>query len=139
MEKCKIKCGIIDGINYGKCPYNQCCGQNGYCGATSDYCSTSEGCQSEFGQCNEIRCGEGISSCPKGQFCNVKGYCDTIIGYCSYTRSQESIMNELSKLNQNTEQSIECKYINSIFNKDESYNCCNEGSILCSDGHIIEM
>jgi len=82
-KECNPRCGIINGINYGKCLYNQCCSPKGYYGITSAYCSPSEGCQSEFGQCIEMRCGEEIRFCPDGQCCSKKGYCSTTSGYCS--------------------------------------------------------
>ena len=37
------------------------------------------------------------------------------------------------------ESSEECKYINSMIEKDESYNCCTHTGIKCSNGHIISM
>jgi len=37
------------GEDYGSCPFNQCCSKNGYCGTSSDYCST--GCNSKYGMC----------------------------------------------------------------------------------------
>jgi len=42
------KCG--QGI--GRCAPGKCCSKYGYCGVTSDYCSTAKGCQSEFGECD---------------------------------------------------------------------------------------
>jgi peptidoglycan/xylan/chitin deacetylase (PgdA/CDA1 family) len=47
-------CGKYDGV----CPNHQCCSKYGYCGSSDDYCSTSAGCQSEFGRCG----GEYISN-----------------------------------------------------------------------------
>jgi len=35
------------------------------------------------------------------------------------------------------ENSNECKFINSLFSKKESYNCCN--TVTCEEGHITEM
>eukprot|EP00833_Pecoramyces_ruminatium_P004206 jgi/Orpsp1_1/1178238/evm.model.c7180000064537.1 len=41
------------GSKYGNtvCPSGNCCSKYGYCGKTNDHCSTSRGCQSEFGKC----------------------------------------------------------------------------------------
>lgn len=44
--------------------------------------------------------------------------------------------NDIFKRN---EISDECQYINSLFGKDNSYNCCEKEGITCSDGHIIKM
>ena len=83
-EKCTIKrCGMVNNINYGKCPDDQCCSEKGYCGTNSHFCSPHEGCQAEYGQCVETRCGEGIGSCPDGQCCSAKGYCGTNSHFCS--------------------------------------------------------
>eukprot|EP00833_Pecoramyces_ruminatium_P017588 jgi/Orpsp1_1/1191620/evm.model.d7180000087387.1 len=35
------------------------------------------------------------------------------------------------------ESSDECKYINSLLNKNDSYNCCNV--FTCEEGHITEI
>jgi len=35
----------------GKCPSGQCCGKDGKCGSSEDYCYVSRGCQSQFGYC----------------------------------------------------------------------------------------
>jgi len=37
------------------------------------------------------------------------------------------------------EVSDECKYINSMLGKDESYDCCKHSGIYCENGHITEM
>jgi len=42
-----LKCGF----NYGKCPAGQCCSKNGNCGETATYCSLSNGCQMNYGEC----------------------------------------------------------------------------------------
>jgi len=48
------------------------------------------------------------------------------------------------KTKRDVETSDECKYVNILYNKDESFNCCtildqfNQG-IICRDGHIVEM
>jgi len=39
----------------------------------------------------------------------------------------------------NYEDYNECKYINSLFNMEETYNCCLKSEIICTDGHIIKM
>jgi len=39
------------GGKFGKCPSGLCCSKYGWCGSTNAYCSTKNGCQSEFGKC----------------------------------------------------------------------------------------
>ena len=36
-EKCSIKCGLINNIDYRKCPDGQYCSEIGYCGITSGF------------------------------------------------------------------------------------------------------
>jgi len=33
----------------------------------------------------------------------------------------------------------ECKYINSLIGKEESYDCCNYYGIICENNHIVDM
>ncbi|OUM66718.1 carbohydrate-binding module family 18 protein [Piromyces sp. E2] len=55
---CKsIRCGIVNGKDYGQCP-------------------------SAEDKCLETRCGKGIGQCPSGQCCREKGYCDTTKSIC---------------------------------------------------------
>ncbi|ORX84956.1 hypothetical protein BCR32DRAFT_230104 [Anaeromyces robustus] len=82
------------GKNYGKCPSGECCSKYGYCGTTSEYCTT--GCQSEFGKCNASSserslsktistngtCGSGKGICPDSQCCSKYGYCGKASAYC---------------------------------------------------------
>ncbi|OUM62718.1 carbohydrate-binding module family 18 protein [Piromyces sp. E2] len=44
----KTKCGKL----YGKCPSGQCCSKDGICGKSESYCLLSEGCQVDYGFCN---------------------------------------------------------------------------------------
>jgi len=37
------------------------------------------------------------------------------------------------------ETSDECKYINSMLYKDESFNCCENERVVCENGHIIKL
>ncbi|KAI1503223.1 glycoside hydrolase/deacetylase [Biscogniauxia marginata] len=79
------------------CPDSLCCSQYGYCGSTTDYCST--GCQPTFGTCsggdgggggggddddNDNRCGAefGDRSCSAGACCSEAGWCGTSEDYC---------------------------------------------------------
>ncbi len=82
------------GVGYGKCPSGQCCSKYGWCGKTDDYCSSSKGCQSEFGDCNgtssipittsvDGKCGEDYGTCPSGQCCSKYGWCGKTDAYCS--------------------------------------------------------
>jgi len=43
-----IKCGK----SFGKCPFGQCCSKDGICGISESYCLLSEGCQLNYGSCN---------------------------------------------------------------------------------------
>jgi len=95
-DACK---GIINiGINqrcgegYGQCPKGQCCSKYGWCGKGKSYCSN--GCQSEFGICQQEsqnnsygdssiwRCGENFGSCSKGYCCSKWGWCGKSKSYC---------------------------------------------------------
>ncbi|KAI1375547.1 carbohydrate-binding module family 18 [Hypoxylon crocopeplum] len=87
------------------CPDSLCCSQYGYCGNTTDYCST--GCQSQFGICGgsggdgddgsgddgdggtspDLTCGttgagENGYICPTGMCCSQYGYCGNSTNYC---------------------------------------------------------
>ncbi|KAI2616579.1 carbohydrate-binding module family 18 [Hypoxylon sp. NC1633] len=87
------------------CPDSLCCSQYGYCGNTTDYCST--GCQSQFGICSgsggdgdggtgdngdgeispDLTCGttgagEHGYICPTGMCCSQYGYCGNSTDYC---------------------------------------------------------
>jgi len=56
-----------------------CCSQYGYCGKTEDYCSASNGCQSEYGDC---KCGDGFGKCGEGQCCSKLGFCGKTTAHC---------------------------------------------------------
>jgi len=66
-----------------------------------------------------------------------------------YTTFAKSILNYhekdgVIKTKRDIETSTECKYINILYNKDESFNCCtiienSTESIICEEGHIVEM
>jgi len=36
-------------------------------------------------------------------------------------------------------ESNECQYINSLLEKEKSYNCCNYIGVTCEDGYITHM
>jgi len=63
------------------------------------------------------------------------------------TTFAKSVINKRDGVNSKSkraETSDECKYINSMLGKAESYNCCNYendsgGSIKCENGHITIM
>jgi len=58
-----------------------------------------------------------------------------------YASSVESIQNNDDgkiKTKRNIETSAECKYINRLYDEDESYNCCEINGIHCRDGHVVE-
>eukprot|EP00833_Pecoramyces_ruminatium_P003322 jgi/Orpsp1_1/1177354/evm.model.c7180000061129.1 len=94
------------GAGIAICKY--CCSQYGYCGKNKSHCG--KGCQSEFGQCNEVatttsisttttirstvgpeptdlpindeRCGKGIARCAEGLCCSEYGYCGDSDAHC---------------------------------------------------------
>jgi len=45
----------------------------------------------------------------------------------------------LAKRSDSSESSDECPYVNSILQKEESFNCCNIKEIVCENGHITKM
>ena len=64
-----------------------------------------------------------------------------VVLHTIYAKSIENVDEKVGgvKSKRDFETSTECKYINSIFNKDESYYCCNGKSIVCKEGHIVEL
>jgi len=66
-----------------------------------------------------------------------------------YTANAKNIINKRDGLNsksKRSEKSDECKYINSMLEKDNSYNCCGYDEyeygmkgVKCENGHITEM
>ncbi|OTB03078.1 carbohydrate esterase family 4 protein [Hypoxylon sp. CI-4A] len=100
-----LTCGSTGAGTAGStCPDSLCCSQYGYCGNTTDYCST--GCQSQFGICSgsggdgdgsgddgdgetspDLTCGttgagENGYICPTGMCCSQYGYCGNSTDYC---------------------------------------------------------
>lgn len=83
-------CGTNNG---GACTGGLCCSGAGWCGNTTDYCLTSNGCQTAFGLCNADApaspdgntCGpqNGNTICPDSQCCSVSGFCGTTADFCS--------------------------------------------------------
>jgi len=63
--------------------------------------------------------------------------------YAKSIQNKDGIDGEI-KRKRDIETSTECKYVNILYNKKESFNCCtivnefNEG-IICEDGHIVEL
>ena len=81
-------CGPLNGNN--KCLSGLCCSSHGYCGNTTDYCTT--GCQPQYGDCTATTGGDGDGTCgpafgnavcPAGQCCSPAGYCGTTEDYCA--------------------------------------------------------
>ncbi|KAL4983483.1 hypothetical protein BDW68DRAFT_181532, partial [Aspergillus falconensis] len=75
--------------------FGNCCSSKGYCGSTTAYCS--EGCQLEFGSCNDASvqtvsttgsCGATLTSnvtclgSEYGDCCSRMGYCGGNASYC---------------------------------------------------------
>jgi len=57
-----------------------------------------------------------------------------------FSQNVDKVRNKYHSINsKNSGNSEECKYINSIIGKEESYNCCEKHGIICKDGHIIEL
>ncbi|KAI9644872.1 hypothetical protein NHQ30_006899 [Ciborinia camelliae] len=85
-----------------------CCSQNGFCGNTDDYCLSTNGCQSQFGNCTSAAAATGGkvvstdetcgitgagtagNTCPTGECCSNNGYCGTTADYCSATSGCQS-------------------------------------------------
>ncbi|KAH9203658.1 hypothetical protein DL95DRAFT_321005, partial [Leptodontidium sp. 2 PMI_412] len=79
------------------CPTGGCCSKYGYCGTTSDYCSSGN-CQPAYGTCTappppgsttpDGTCGNVSNGnnhgyiCKTGQCCSKYGWCGTTIDYC---------------------------------------------------------
>eukprot|EP00026_Physarum_polycephalum_P008790 Phypoly_transcript_08891.p1 GENE.Phypoly_transcript_08891~~Phypoly_transcript_08891.p1 ORF type:complete len:466 (+),score=30.10 Phypoly_transcript_08891:43-1398(+) len=61
------------------CAGQLCCSIHGYCGSTSDYCSTGHCADNCWSGCKL----GGDNSCPAGQCCSQYGYCGTTPDYCS--------------------------------------------------------
>ncbi|KAI0176603.1 hypothetical protein BJ166DRAFT_458305 [Pestalotiopsis sp. NC0098] len=73
---------------------SQCCSQYGYCGNTTDYCDSSNGCQSAFGDAciddggsgdsGSGLCGpaNGNAVCASTECCSAEGYCGTTVDHC---------------------------------------------------------
>ncbi|ORX60785.1 glycoside hydrolase/deacetylase [Piromyces finnis] len=81
------------GKDYGICPSGQCCSKYGYCGTTSDHCST--GCQANYGICtnstitttNSDLCGkETGNKCANNLCCSKYGYCGDSDAHCSVSQ-----------------------------------------------------
>ncbi|KAI0014836.1 carbohydrate-binding module family 18 protein [Xylariomycetidae sp. FL0641] len=99
-------CGMVEGgNNLGyTCPGElQCCSQNGYCGASEEFCLTSVGCQGDYsnatdactapvdgttvspdGTCGTAGAGEFGYKCPTegDNCCSVAGYCGSTEAHC---------------------------------------------------------
>ncbi|KAG9241455.1 bacteriodes thetaiotaomicron symbiotic chitinase [Calycina marina] len=76
--------------------FGDCCSSHNFCGSTSAYCSTSAGCQLEYGTCTmdtaagvhisiNGRCGNGFTCAGSafGKCCSPAGYCGSSSLYCS--------------------------------------------------------
>jgi len=65
----------------------------------------------------------------------------TIFSYkLLYMNNEINENNEgLAKRSDSSESSDECPYVNSILQKEESFNCCNIKEIVCENGHITKM
>ncbi|KAI2609768.1 carbohydrate-binding module family 18 [Hypoxylon fragiforme] len=90
-----LTCGTTGAGEHGYiCPTGMCCSQYGYCGNSTDYCST--GCQSAFGSCgtssggnqsqdsSDGRCGPDYDNevCSATECCSASGYCGTTEDHC---------------------------------------------------------
>jgi len=94
------KCG--EGI--GSCKEGYCCSKYGWCGKTPDYCNVGNGCQSEFGICNEKdveeepkkpssldwKCGGMYGSCKEGYCCSKYGWCGKSDRHCKKDQGCQS-------------------------------------------------
>ncbi|OUM56247.1 hypothetical protein PIROE2DRAFT_19221 [Piromyces sp. E2] len=62
--------------------------------------------------------------------------------YLLYTCAANTIQkdngqeNRLKEKRAEVQTSTECKYINSLINENDDYNCCERSGITCENGHI---
>ncbi|KXH68431.1 lectin [Colletotrichum salicis] len=102
-------CGGTGGNTCRGSNFGDCCSQWGYCGSSTDHCST--GCQSSFGTCSSSSSGGGAAAsssaaqpastgvktspdntcggsngytCPSGSCCSKNGYCNTGSDFCGF-------------------------------------------------------
>ncbi|ORY70871.1 hypothetical protein LY90DRAFT_404638, partial [Neocallimastix californiae] len=83
------------GKGYGKCAKGYCCSKYGWCGKSQKYCDVNQGCQSEFGKCNEVintngRCGSKYGKCSEGECCSKYGWCGISSKYCNISEGCQS-------------------------------------------------
>ena len=115
-------CGKTNGK---RCPTNQCCNIEGFCGESDDDCTTH--CDPYYGFCRpEIKCGANNNNkrCPKGQCCSKTSWnCGTDEEHCitSCDRNYGECYN-----NNNTEVSTDGKC------GKKNYKRCPEG-LCCSN------
>ena len=57
----------------------------------------------------------------------------------TFAKSTVNKRDGVNSKSKRTETSSECKYINSMLGKAESYNCCNNDGIECENDHITKM
>ncbi|OUM61310.1 hypothetical protein PIROE2DRAFT_12731 [Piromyces sp. E2] len=82
-------------------------------------------------------------------YSNKYSYCKYPNYECSACKDNAKVVNNVCQCNNGyngigyikcfTGDYRECKYINSLIGMEESYNCCFDDDILCSDDHIKEL
>jgi len=134
----QYQCG--EGI--GSCPDGYCCSRYGWCGTRDEYCDPEQGCQSEFGKCNNVtkptptsvhqyQCGEGIGSCPDGYCCSRYGWCGTKNEYCD---PEQGCQSEFGKCNNTTKKTTTTTTTSTPTETVHQYQC-GEGIGSCPDGY----
>jgi len=116
----------------GKCPSGKCCSKNGLCGTSKEYCSIENGCQSEFGQCDNIKistndkCGIEDGKCPSGKCCSKYGWCGVTEEHCSIENGCQSEFGQCGNINISTNIKISTNDKCGIENgKCPSGKCCS--------------
>jgi len=62
----------------------------------------------------------------------------TLFAYKILYNNKEICEND-ETITKRSERVDECKYVNSILQKEESYNCCEYKGIICENDHIIKL
>ncbi|OUM65771.1 carbohydrate-binding module family 18 protein, partial [Piromyces sp. E2] len=134
------------GTNDGGCPSGECCSKYGWCGRSEQHCNVSEGCQSEFGKCNQDvqyrvssngRCGTSDGGCPFGECCSKYGWCGRSEQHCNVSEGCQSEFGdckEKSLVNNEKKTIISPEKSNS-----SNHGKCGKDYGKCSDGQCCSQ
>jgi len=112
------------------CSNNQCCGKDGICGNTSDYCGI--GCQLEFGKCDIQYCGPNHENaiCPNNLCCNKDGVCGNTIDFCDIKKGCQEKFGICSLEGRCGKDIGKCK---------NSFECCNKDGYCGTDDNFCSV